>query len=329
MERPNGWETLKLAGITAVWLAFGNGLVWIGERVIPDAWKARISLPTFMMACQITTALVGLALSFGLLARPRAALALTRPRLRQLAVTALLAPAFLVSTTVIALQVALPTLIEEMKVRGAGATRQSAGEFGRMLEQGPLLLTLLWAAILAATTEELLFRGALWSLVERFIQTFRAILADHRSRSRLERPDPEPRTPSTQALEVLLGLVPTVVSAGIFGLMHGDLRGGVGIVRVVSSTLLGFGAGLLRRWTGTLFASVLLHFLNNTMVIGHGRKWFSGGPPAPPLIDGVPDRFVGIAVAGLIGSVLLWVWLGSRDRRLERDRVIALGARDA
>ena len=50
----------------------------------------------------------------------------------------------------------------------------------------------------------------------------------------------------------MMMLVPTGVTAAVFGLMHGDLHGGVGIVRLVSATLLGLGAGALRHWTGTL-----------------------------------------------------------------------------
>jgi membrane protease YdiL (CAAX protease family) len=308
MERPNGRETWKLAGITAAWLLLTKGLSWLGDRAVPDAVKANISLQTFQMTCQITTAVVGLGLCFGLLERPLAALALTRTRPRQLAVIALLAPAFLVSTTVIAIQAALPTLLEEVRTRGAGVSRQNAGEFGRMLEQGPLLATLLWSVILAATTEELLFRGALWSLVERLVEAARA------------------RVTVGKVEAALLGLVPTVVSAAVFGMMHYDLRGGVGIVRLTSTTLLGLGAGALRRWTGTLAAPVLLHFLNNTMAIGLGRKWFASDPPGPLLIAGVPNGLLSVAVIGVVGAALLWGAFAIVNRRAARDRAFAEGA---
>src|SRR4051812_11045534 len=121
MERPNGRETLKLAVITAVWLALTKGLIWIGERTFPDAWKAQMRLQTFLVGCQILTTVIGLGLCFALLARPSAVLAVARPRPRELAVTALLAPAFLISTTVIALRAALPLLLEELRTRGPGA----------------------------------------------------------------------------------------------------------------------------------------------------------------------------------------------------------------
>ena len=81
-------------------------------------------------------------------------------------------------------------------------------------------------------------------------------------------------------------------------------------------------------WTGSLFAPVLLHFLNNAMVIGTGRKWFTFGPPEPPLIDGVPNELVRIAAFGLAAAALLWFALRVRDRRAERDRAIVRAARD-
>src|SRR5262249_131922 len=151
---------------------------------------------------------------------------------------------------------------------------------GRMLEQRPLLATLLWGAILAATTEELLFRGVFWSLVERAVEAARARVA--------KAPTPAGQAKGRKLEAGLLGLGPTTVTAARVGLMHGELHGGVGIVRLVSATLLGVGAGALRRWTGTLAAPTLLHFLNNTMVIGQVRRLFTGDPMAPAVIDGVP-----------------------------------------
>lgn len=323
MDRPKGRETAKLAAITAAWILLTKGLVWFGEHAVPDAVKAKIALQTFLMACQIVTVVVGVGLSFALLDRPRAALALGRPRARQLVATALLAPAFLVATTVIALQAALPTLLEEMRTRGAGASRQNAGEFGRMLEQGPLLATLLWGAILAAATEELLFRGALWSLVNRLITHARAA-------AKADPPPSAPRSgaaiPGRGAEDALLGLVPTVVAAAVFGLMHGEIHGGVGIVRLVSATLLGLGAGVLRRWTGSVAAPILLHFLNNTMVIAHGRKWFGVDAPGTAILDGVPNSLLGIAAAGLVGAGISWAAVMVGDRRIAREKALAEGA---
>lgn len=63
----------------------------------------------------------------------------------------------------IALQIALPTLLEELKTRGANASQQNAGQFGRALTQAPILTTLVWGAVLGALGEELFFRGLLWT----------------------------------------------------------------------------------------------------------------------------------------------------------------------
>jgi membrane protease YdiL (CAAX protease family) len=253
---------------------------------------------------------------------------------RELAVTALVAPAFLVLSTVIALQAALPTLLEEMRTRGAGATRQNAGEFGRMLGQGPLLVTLIWGAILAATTEELLFRGALWSLLDRLVQTIEARLsarakggwfggrADGGRGSTFPGRESIPTSWVQRASPAVLGLVPTVGAAFIFGLMHRDVGGGVGIVRLASAMLLGLGAGALRWWTRSLLAPILLHFLNNTLVIGHARRWFSAGAGEATVIEGVPNLLLGIALLGLCGAGVLWAVLAVRERRAARERAL-------
>jgi len=287
----------RLAAVTLVWLALAGGLERLGNHLVPDAWKRHVELQTFLIACQVTAAALGLGLSFALLARPREALALVRPRARQVAAAALLAPAVFVGATAVALQAALPALLAEARRRGPHVSRANAGAFGRVLTESPLFLTLLWGVVLAALTEELLFRGALYSLLERA-----AVRTGPRAR----------------------GLVAVVGAALIFALMHGDLRGGVGMVRVVSTLCLGLACGVARYATGTLAAPVIVHLVHNTLAIGQTRRWFDGA--SPPLFETVPvpDALLGLALAGLAAFALLTALAAAARRREARDRALTL-----
>jgi membrane protease YdiL (CAAX protease family) len=292
-------ETWKLLGIAAVWLVLAKELVPLGDALVPDAWKAKIALRTFLMLCQVTTALAGVALCAVFLRRPREALALGRPRAAHLLSAALLSPALFCASSLIALRAALPTLLAELETRGAGATRENAGDFGRTLEQGPLLLTLLWGALLAAATEELLFRGALWSALRGLSAPVEA-----RWKERGEVPDfVAPGVASRLGrAAVERGVLPTIVAAAVFAFLHGGMQGGVGIVRVVSALCLGLACGAGRQASGSLFVPVLLHFGNNTLAIGHGRGWFAGS--GEPWVDGIQNPVVELAGAGAA------VWIG-------------------
>ena len=73
-------ETLKLLAIAAVWLVLAKELVPLGDALVPDAWKRKIALRTFLMLCQGLTALAGVGLCALFLRRPWEALALGRPR---------------------------------------------------------------------------------------------------------------------------------------------------------------------------------------------------------------------------------------------------------
>jgi len=300
-------EAVKLALVTALWVALARGLEPLGERTIPDAWKAKLQYQTFLMMCQVTAAAVGVGLCSLLCASWRQALGWARPRARGLALTAMVAPAALVVSTVIALQIAMPTLLAELQTQGAGASRQNAGEFGRMLGGAPLLATLLWGAVLAAVTEELLFRGALWSLLQRVVRFFV--------------PPPSAGEGVSKLGPLLAGLLPTIGSAAIFAALHANLSGGVGIVRVVSSSLLGLFCGLLRWSTGSIAAPVLLHLLNNALVIGVGRRWFATSHE--PIFEGVPDTLAQIAALGLLTAAALGVGLWAREHRAARERAMS------
>jgi membrane protease YdiL (CAAX protease family) len=311
-------EVARRAVAIALWLGLFFGLVPLGNAVVPDATKAKIPLQTFLLACQAATLVLGLGAALLLLRERRKALGLERmPGAAQALSTIASVPFVFVASSYIAIQIALPTLLEELKTRGAHASQQNAGEFGRALTQAPLLTTLLWGAVLGAAGEELFFRGLLWStitdLTRRLLPESLASADGAAPRSAAGSVDgesadgePTPRpTLARRALAILLsGGVATVLSAALFGWMHKDLPGGVGIVRVVSTTCLGLASGIVRQITGGVLACIALHALYNTLVIGSGRKWFAADKE--PVLEGIPNTMVMLAVASavVIGVVL-------------------------
>jgi len=303
---PAAWsEVARRAIAIAIWIGLFVGLVPLGNALVPSETKVKISLQTFLLACQVTTLAVGLGAALLLLRRRRAGLGFARiPRLSPALSTLASAPLVFVASSYIAIQIALPTLLEELKTRGAGASQQNAGEFGRALTQAPLLTTLVWGAVLGAVGEELFFRGLLWSTLTDLTRR----LLPARIDAVAQAPSTGPRATSGSALGSVLpvllnGGIATVLSAALFGWMHNDLPGGVGIVRVVSTTCLGFASGIVRHVTGGVLACIALHAFYNTLVIGGGRKWFAS--TEKPVLEGIPNTLVLAAVVGLAAIGLL------------------------
>jgi membrane protease YdiL (CAAX protease family) len=292
---------LRLAAVTLVWLALARWLERAGAYLIPDAWKRHVELQTFLIGCQVATAAAGLGLAFALLARDRAAAALglaPPPRARDVAAAALLAPALFVAASAVALRVALPVLIAEATARGPQVSRENAGAFGRTLTGAPLLPTLVWGVVLAALTEELLFRGALYALIERLAGR----LVPHR----------------------VAALVAVTGAAIVFALLHGDLAGGVGIVRVVSTLCLGLACGTARYVTGSVVPAVALHLVHNTVAVGQARHWFAGDGPPPFETLPLPENLFALAAVGLVAFVGLLGAAALARRRAAQARALRL-----
>ncbi len=305
---PRG-EIVRRAIAIVVWMALFLGLVPLGNRVVSDETKAHVSLQTFLLACQVTTLVVGFGFALLVLRRRREGLGFARwPAGAAAITTALSVPLVFVASSYVALQIALPTLLEELKTRGANASQQNAGQFGRLITQTPVLMTLLWGAVLGALGEELFFRGLLWSTLTDL--TKRLLPAERRdgasARASFVR----------RALAIALeGGLATLACAALFGWMHKDLPGGVGIVRVVSTTCLGLASGIVRQTTRGVVMCIALHALYNTLVIGAGRKWFASREE--PVLEGIPNSMLVLAVVGvaLIGVVAFARALSARRAR--------------
>lgn len=286
----SGKDLAKLAGIAALWIALGRLLSDHLWRVLPDAVLGLLSLPAYSMIVQLTATSIGLGAVLLAVARPWEALALNEVSGWHVAFSALLAPVVFVVASVAALEIAEPFLIAELAREGAGASRRNAGEFGKAITQAPLLLTLVWGAVLAAVAEELAFRGALFAAVEN------AALALFARRS-----TPPPSSRARRAA----GLLAVVVTAIVFGAMHADMKGSVGIVRVASATLLGFACGSVRFATSSLFAPMAMHFVHNSVSLGLARGIFRGD--SAPIVSVVPNRLLAVASLAVFAAFAIAV----------------------
>ncbi len=286
---PAGRESVAvLVAIAVGWVALGHYLSLFLWHALPGALLGSLTLPGYGMICQVLTTAVGLGVSWALLRGPREALALSLPRGWDGAITVLGAPLIFVAASWLAIKIAEPYLLEELATQGAGASRRNAGAFGRAVTQAPLLVTLLWGVVLAAITEELMFRGAVFGAAQAV----------------------------TRRWERASGPIAVVVAAAAFGALHADMKGSVGIVRVISTTCLGLGCGTARWLGGSVLVSMLLHFTYNTISLGIGRGWFRSD--SDPIVSVVPNPLLAIAAVGAAAAVSIAVIRARRASLLLR-----------
>jgi membrane protease YdiL (CAAX protease family) len=293
-----GADLFKLAALAALWLVTGRVLPELLWRALPDVVLDSLSLPAYSMLCQVATTLVGVGAARLAFARPWEVLAAKRPSVGHLALAATLAPAVFVLSSFIAIEIAEPYLIAELAREGPGASRRNAGAFGRAVTEAPLLVTLVWGAVLAAIAEELAFRGALFAAIE---QTALALFG------RNAPPSARSRAAS------LSGIFAVMLTAAVFGGMHADMKGSVGIVRVASATCLGLACATARLLAGTIFVPMILHFGYNAVSLGLGRALFRGD--SDPLLSVVPNRLLALAALGAFLALVVGV-----ARRASRGR---------
>lgn len=320
-------ELLRRSFAIVLWLSLLLGFGPLVTLLTPAETRARVPYQTFLMASQIAILLLGFGFTMALSRSRRDALGAHLPAPSAALKTLAAAPVAFVVSSFIALQIALPTLLEELRTRGQNASQQNAGAFGQALTKPPLLSVLLWGALLAAISEELFFRGLLWTTLTEITKRWSRPLAEppadappsHSPHSistpgSAHKPGPSLRD---RALGIVLhGGIATLLSAALFGYMHKDLPGGVGIVRFWSTTILGLASGTVRQATGSVFACILLHALYNTIVIGSSRKWFAA-PKEAPVLEGIPNTLLLFAVLGvcLIGVVSFAQALRARRAR--------------
>lgn len=303
---------LRLLAVAIVWLALIQLLSRYGAYLVPMSVARHLTLQTYLMIVQVVVTTVGMTLAAIILRSARRDMGLGLPSGWQASTILLSTPLVFAAASYIAIGIALPTLMAEIARGGAEVSRQNAGDFGRALKQDPVVLTVVWGVVFAPIAEELLFRGALWSSITQLTR-------------RLHRPRPEPQRDSLAAFVqespvvrasravkdwALQGGIATIAAAGVFGYMHADMKGGVGIVRVVSTTCLGLACGTARQLTGSVVAAILVHFVFNFLSIGQTRRWWAVGGFSSWY--GVSTLV--LLVGSLLGAALFVLWLVRRAR---------------
>lgn len=297
-------DTVRLGLVAVGWLALLMGLAKHGARLVPLRLARLLTLEQYLTLVQLVTLGVGLVATFGLVSRPREELGLTRTAPRAVLTTALLSPAVFVLASYLAVAVALPTLLEELRRGGAELARSQSGEFGRAMTSAPVWSSIIWAVLVSPVGEELLFRGVLWSWLQRLVQRFAKPASTEALSQRFLRESWLVSVGRKGAAWWRRGGGATVLSSLVFGLMHADLRGGQGIIRVVAASCLALACGSARQVTGGLAAPIALHVIFNFLTLASARRWvvFESFPKffmVPTLVSSIAG--VGVLLALVVG----------------------------
>ncbi len=300
--------TWRLAVVTVAWVAAERVLAYRGARYLPDAVAQHLTLQTWLLTVQLLTGALALTALALWVPSPRVAIGLVAPTRRALLDAALWAPIVFSLTTFLAFRAALPTLLEEAMSGGMARARENAGEIARSLTETEVAITVAWGIVVAPLVEELVFRGGLWSSLQR---AFRAA----------PRPAGEEVPPSLDQSFVEDSVVvrcgralrdfarsggaATLVSAVVFAALHADLRGGAGILRVGVAFGLGLATGMARHASGTLVAPILLHVLFNAMSVSGTRRWVVN--ETFPMKQQVPTIYAWLALSTAVLLVFLWI----------------------
>lgn len=202
---------------------------------------------------------------------------------------------------------AFDALLLELASRGARAVQAQTGELGRTAQVDTLLSIVPFTVLLAPLGEELLFRGGLYGGIQSFVDSLKNKAAP------IDVPPPSvavaglpQRAPFAatrlgswlfRAGFALLG------SSLCFGLMHADTEGAMGIVRVVSASLLGLCCGIARSVSGSLVAPLALHATYNLLSLATLRGWL--------VFEGFPTKYTIPTSLGPLSLICLAVAVGA------------------
>lgn len=319
MISDRGKALAKLAILSVVWLflvKFGGRLLF---AVVPLSLVQGLAPALVDLCLQVITTLAGVALGFALLRgslRDALGLSMSAPVVAKAAAKGfLVAPMAVVISSFVALKIAEPILIREMAERGAGVSRQNAGAMAQQLVNAPAWLVLLWAVVFAAIFEELLFRGALWSTIDAFVKRSGETSASSSSAvpGSIDAELAAMRGPSAIDRVRESGLIATVLSAIVFSAMHFGIPGGVGVLRIVSTLLLGLACGFARQLSGTVVAAIVIHLINNFLAVPVVRQAIVS--ETFPVLEGIPTLLVPVALLGLVGAAI-WKFVEMKSERV-------------
>lgn len=295
-EAGPGAAALRLVFVALAWLGaflLARAELW---RLVPLPLAAGLSEQAYMSLVHLVSMAFGLALAWLVLPGPRAQLGWRMPSRQGLVRVLLLGPAVYVLVSYVAVLVALPTLLEEVRRGGRALAQSGSGEFGRSLAVASPAVLLVAYVVVAPVAEELLFRGALQTGLARLVGSW-------------WRPAPHPEALARAFGEPRVarwlregGLALLLTTAG-FGWLHADGAGGLGIVRVASATLLGLACGLCRWKLDSVIPAIALHAVMNLGSLSTLRRW-TVTEWAPTRL-GVPTLTTALAAALALVALLL------------------------
>lgn len=282
-----------------------------GALALPRSIAGELTLDTYLGAVHLLTVGFAFLVARLVLKRPREDLGLVAPSPRAVGVTLGLTPAVFVLGTATAFLVARPTLIQEILQGGTQFAQKNTGEFGRQLVQAPAYAILLWGAVISPISEELFFRGALFTLVAGAVALVAkpSTLDDSPPSLPVEMMNDSASVRAARAVKGWLveGGLATLAVGFLFGVMHQDMPGGLGIVRFVSALVLGLVCGLARQHGKSLIPAIVLHVLWNTLSVAAVRRWivtesFPTKYGAPTLVALVAVLTTTAVIAGLVAK---------------------------
>jgi membrane protease YdiL (CAAX protease family) len=206
-----------------------------------------------------------------------------------------------VAASYLSVYLALPTLLEEIRRGGAELVRNNAGQMGQAMRQSPVLLVLLWGVVVAPVGEELLFRGAVWAALWRATQR----LLPDRGEAVASLPGEFIERSILLSLAKSLrhwlerGGLATLVSGALFGLLHWDMPGGQGIIRVTATICLGLACGVARQASGSIAVPIVVHCGFNLLGLAGARRWV--------VTESFPTHYMVPTLSTLLGAVGLVV----------------------
>jgi membrane protease YdiL (CAAX protease family) len=297
-------EFARLSFVVVAWAASFRLLSLYGVDLMPRAFARQLTLEMYLALVQVVTLAIGLVASALLVNAPRESLALRAAKPGSVLISALLTPAIFVVATGAAFHIARPTLLEELAKGGVALVQKSTGEFGRQLTQAPLALSFVWGALLSPIAEELFFRGALFTLVLSATELPRKAAPGALSAELID------DGPVAHAFRASVGWLrrggaATIVVAVIFGFLHRDMPGGLGIVRFVSALGLGLACGLARQLTSSVVPAVLVHVGFNALSLATARRLVVS--ETFPMKSGVPTLVAAVGAAALWAVALRYL----------------------